>query len=1189
MKIRGSIYRVWLYVAVALLVCSGLSVAAFRIARGSSHKNMSIHSASMASGGSSRATSPGNQAKWLQAYGQLPLSFMENQGQTAQEVRYVSHGSQYDLFLTPTEAVVALRHIIRHYDMSPRHRAKSIKAMIADRKAGTTTTALRMQFQGANPNPQIAGADGLPGKVNYYIGNDPKKWHKNIPTYAQVKYKDMYPGVDLVFYGNQRKLEYDFIVAPGADPNVIRMNLTGARKMRLDAHGNVVLTVQGGDVQLQKPLVYQSINGQRREIAGKYSLRGAQVSFAVASYDRREPLIVDPILNYSTYLGGSSDETGYAIATDSSGDAYIGGATDSTDFPTAGAGTVTSNAGGITVGFVSELNPTGTALLESAYIGGTGDGDQIYGLAVDSSSNVYATGLTVSTDFPTTAANAFKPTLSSNANGTSFLVESNSSGSVFYSTYLGGTGGDYGNAVAADATGNAYVTGLTTSAPGAADVDFPVTAGAYQSTLPNASGSAFLTRINTTLSGAASLIYSSYLGGDGANASTAALQFGDSGFGIAVDTANKAYLAGTTTSSDFPTSAGAFQPTANVANLWGEAFVSEIDTTMSGPASLVYPTYLGGSGTVSSSPPPGGFGDFANALDLQAGTTVAYVTGVTNSADFPTTAGAYQLVGDPVSGAAFVTLVDTSVASALKYSTYLGSGFTTGAAIKAAATTGNAYIGGATASTTFPVTPGAYQTSLAASANADGIIAEIHPAGAGAADLVYATYFGGSGTAGNPDQIFGLALGTLPNVLVTGQTFSPTNLPATTGAFQTALHGNSDAFAASLNLTAPSLVVTPSSLTFTATAENVATAAQTVTLTNSSNSVIAFTGTAILNPSPAAAATDFAVTGTTCTAGVPALGTCTISVDFTASATSESATLSIIDSDSSSPQSVALTGTAPAPFSVSPTSLSFNSPAVGTATAAQSVTLTNNTSAAVVYTSSVVTLTSAMGAAADFALTPATTCGATIAANGGTCTVSVTYTPSVTATETATLTITDGAGVQTVALTGTVTAVAPDFSLSAAPTSLTVKKGASGTSTITVTSIGSFNAAVALTCTGDPRKSTCAIAPASVTPTAGGTATATLTLTTKSLVAPPPSSPRYLPPVSIRVVVPATFAALLMLLMFLSERRFRTRLGLAAATMIFVALAGCGTSGTPKGTSTLTVTGTSGSTTHTVTIALTVD
>jgi hypothetical protein len=315
---------------------------------------------------------------------------------------------------------------------------------------------------------------------------------------------------------------------------------------------------------------------------------------------------------------------------------------------------------------------------------------------------------------------------------------------------------------------------------------------------------------------------------------------------------------------------------------------------------------------------------------------------------------------------------------------------------------------------------------------------------------------------------------------------------------------------------------------------------------------------------------------------------CTLSVIFTASTSSESATLTITDGDSSSPQSVPLTGTAPAVLTVSPTSLTFNSTAVGTATAPQSVTLTNTGSTAVTFTSA--TVTSTGGFAADFALTPATTCGASIAASGGTCTVSVTYTPSVATVETATLTLVDSdpSSPQIIALTGTVTAVTPDFTLAASPTSITVAKGKSGVSTITVGSLGTFSSAVALACTGQPRRSTCAISPASVTPAAGGSTTATLTFTTEALVAPP-GSPRFLPPVSIHVLAPAFAAALLALLMFFSERRFRTRLGLAAATLVFVALAGCGTSGTPKGTTNLTVTGTSGALTHTTIIVVTVD
>jgi hypothetical protein len=322
MRFRGSISRAPFYAAVAFLACSLLLVAAFHITRNSSHKNISTNSASVARSGSS-APGAKDKSAWLQAYGQLPISFTENQGQLAQEVRYAAHGAQYDLFLTSQEAVVALRHS-RHFDFSPRHRAASLKALRNLRKAGaaTTTTALRLRFEGANPAPQVAGVENLPGKENYFIGSDPKKWHTGVPTYAQVKYSQVYPGVDLVFYGRQRNLEYDFVVAPGADPSAIRMNLSGARKLRIDSRGNVVVSIAAGDVLLQKPLIYQNINGRRQEIAGKYSLRGNHVSFVVAPYDRAQPLILDPVLNYSSYLGGTNDDgTGYSVATDASGDA----------------------------------------------------------------------------------------------------------------------------------------------------------------------------------------------------------------------------------------------------------------------------------------------------------------------------------------------------------------------------------------------------------------------------------------------------------------------------------------------------------------------------------------------------------------------------------------------------------------------------------------------------------------------------------------------------------------------------------------------------------------------------------------------------------------------------------------------------------------------------------------------------
>jgi Beta-propeller repeat len=1078
MKIRGSVVKFTVVSAVALLACSFLLVAGLHLNRNSSRRVATRSSAVVAHDASS-AISNADRSKFLDAYGRLPLSFVENQGQTAQEVRYVSHGGQYDLFLTSQEAVLALRKSKR-FDLSPHHRSLSLKALREARKAPSTDTAIRMQLEGANPNPQIAGVEPLPGKVNYFIGNDPKKWHADVPKFAQVKYGQIYPGVDLIFYGNQRKLEYDFIVAPGADPNVIRMNLSGAKKLRRNSQGDILVSVSGGDVQLAKPVVYQTVNGQRQVISGNYALRGNHVSFVVGQYDRREPLIVDPILNYSTYLGGGSDDNaGYGLAVDASGDVFVGGSTVSTDFPVKNGLTAVGNAAGM--GFVTELNPTGTAEVYSTYLGGTGGGDTVFGVAI-SGGDVYATGFTFSTDFPTSGTvAAFKPTVATNDNGTSFLTKLNpgnsGAASLIYSTYLGGNdgtsgGGDFGNAVAADTTGNAYVTGIVYSPAGNTPTTFPVVGG-FQTTLPSSAGSAFLSKINTTVAGTPGLVYSTYLGGDGANAATAALGFGDEGFGIAIDTAGKAYITGTTTSSDFPVSTLHFQSGLKAANTWSAAFVSEIDTTKTGSASLIYSTYLGGSGI------GGGvnLGDFGTGIDLQSGTTVAYVTGTTNSADFPTTTGAYQTTGDATNGAAYVTLLDTAVGNALKYSTFLGGNSTTGYSVKVETATGNALVAGATSAINFPTTPGAYQSTLAASATGDGFVSEISPGGKGKADLLYSTYIGGTGTP-FPDQAFGVAFNTLPTIYVAGVTFS-TNLPSTSGVLQPSLAGTSDAFVAQLNLTGTTLSLSVSTLSFTSPAIGTPTASQTVTLTNSTNSAIPFTSATITAPTPPAAATDFAVTNG-CGTSIPALATCTVSIIFTPTAVSETGTLTLTDGDASSPQ--------------------------------------------------------------------------------------------------------------TVALTGAVVAVPPDFTISASPSTLPVPKGSTGMSTITVGSIGTFNSAVALTCTGAPTNSTCSISPSSVTPAAGGTTTAALSFVTQSLVVPPPAdSPRF-PPAALRVVVPV-FLALLAILFFVSDPRLRTRLAMASAVLLFVILAGCGSSssGTTKGTYTLTVTGTSGAITHTAMISATVN
>jgi Beta-propeller repeat len=1127
-----------------------------------------------------------------------PLRFEENQGQTAREVRFVSHGGGYELFLAPQEAVLAL-HPARRLDLSPTHRTAYFKAQREARRA-TKTAVLRMRLANANKATRIAGIDPLPGRVDYFLGQDPSNWRTNIPSYARVKYADVYPGVDLVFYGNQRRLEYDFIVAPGADPKAIALNVEGSRKLRVNSRGDLLVTISGGEVQFQKPLVYQQIGGERREIAGNYAIAGDhQVTFAVAKYDSSKPLIVDPVLVYSTYLGGESDDSAFAIALDSLGDAVVAGTTVSLQFPTtAGAFTPSPLASNAGVVFVTKMNPAGTNLLYSSYVGGSG-GDSGLGVAVDGSGNICVTGETSSTDFPTTA-NALKPGPNAgNANGTSFVFKINptlsGAASLVYSSYLGGTQStvtEFGNGIATDPNGMVYVVGLTASQPGAALANFPVTATAFQATPDpaNLTGTGFLTKLDTTKTGAASLIYSTYLGGNGVNAGTTlGPGFGDAAFGVAEDSTGNTYVAGTTASTNFPTTLTAFQQTTPAGNTGGTAFVSRFDTTKVGAASLLYSTYLGGDTA-----------DFGGAIALGP-SNVAYVTGLTSSLLFPATSGAFQTKGN-AQGIAFITLVDTSLtgSASLKYSTFVGGSQTNSAFGIAADTAGNAYIAGATQGSDFPVTKGAFQTAPVAGSQGEGFVTKLNPAGTGAADLVYSTYFGGSGAGPNFDEVDAIAVNPLTNNgYITGVTASTAATfpvyPA--GAFQPALNGTSDAFIAELTFQ-PTLTISPLTLTFGPQLVGTPTAAQMVTLTNNNITAIAFTSVAVSGGSPAAANTDFAPTANTCGTSIAAGTSCTISVVFTPSvAAVETANLVITDADSTSPQTVTLTGTgtssAGGTFTVAPTSLAFGNQPVGTPTAAKMVTLTNSTNATIAFTTA--GISGGVPAAANTDFTSTNTCGTSIAANSS-CTVSVIFKPSVAAAETANLVLTDAASTspQTVTLSGTGTSTAGSFTLSASPTALTVAQGASGTFKVTVTPTGGFNQAVALACTGLPANSTCTAAPTSVTPSDGVTpvsAMVTVVTTSPAVVTPPSSTP------DTRMFLWRTvplFSVFSLLLFLVRRLRFAIRLSMAAAMVGFLALAGCGgghtpTGGTPKGTSTVTVTGTSGTMTSSATVSLTVN
>src|SRR5213596_1682462 len=385
-----------------------------------------------------------------EAYGKLPLYFEANKGQTDEQVRFLARGSRSTLFLTPSEAVLVFTH------------------------REVSRTVLRMTFIGANPEPSVVGAEELPGKANYFIGSDPANWRTDVPTYAKVRYKNVYPGIDLIYYGNQRQLEYDFVVSPGADPRRIRLGFHGADKLEVDAQGDLVLHTATGVIRQRKPVVYQEVEGTRREIAGGYVLEGARrVGFRVTAYDARRPLVIDPALFYSTYLGGSDSDEGFAIAVDTAGNAYVTGLTFSKNFPTTpGAFQPTPDPLAGNNAFVTKLNPTGSALVYSTYLGGNND-DQGLGIAVDAAGNAYVAGQTGSSTFPTTPG-AFQRFESGGLNDPdAFVTKLNPLGSALvYSTYLGGGSRDHATGIALDAAGNAYVTGNTSS------VQFPTTPGA---------------------------------------------------------------------------------------------------------------------------------------------------------------------------------------------------------------------------------------------------------------------------------------------------------------------------------------------------------------------------------------------------------------------------------------------------------------------------------------------------------------------------------------------------------------------------------------------------------------------------------------------------------------------------------------------------------------------------------------
>jgi uncharacterized repeat protein (TIGR01451 family) len=672
-------------------------------------------------------------------YGKLPISFEVNQGQTDSSVQFLARGAGYTLFLTPGEAVLSLH--------SPHVNSAKPGSVLAPRtgqssiaKSASTAppSTVRLQLIGADMAAHAVGVDPLPGKSNYFIGNDPKKWHTDVPTFAKVRYSNVYPGIDLLYYGNQEgKLEHDFVVAPGADPNAIAINLRDAATPAPGKNGDLTVHTKSGDLTLESPTVYQDIRGQRKTIPATYLLANNQIKFQLGSYDRNMPLVIDPVLQYSGTFGGTTGEAGAAgIGVDGSGNTYIAGHLFSVaDFPF-----VNPLERGVTGSFVSKINAAGTALVYSTFLGSDIGFTFAYGIAVDAAGRAYVVG---TTDAGLPVKNAYQSTYA--GDGDAFLTAFSPAGnSLIYSTYLGGNDpvyADYGFAIALDGSGNAYITGnsghafptlhsvqiegmvfvakfgptgvlkyssvfapfsppttsqqivptaIAVDASGAAYItgitqtsNFPLRKPAFQSTClacPKPNG--FVTKVSPA---GDSLVYSTYLGASQGNYANA----------IKVDSSGNAYVAGVT-GSGLPITSNAFQKTFGGST---DGFVTKLNASGTG---LIASTYLGGNAA-----------DAIHDLAIDSHRQV-YVTGFTTSSNFPLNAS-LQPQGNYL-GEIFVTTLSGSLSSIAYYSTLFGSDLIS---ISGPSSTLfiavdkklNVYLAGHPTSTGFPVTPGAIHTT----------------------------------------------------------------------------------------------------------------------------------------------------------------------------------------------------------------------------------------------------------------------------------------------------------------------------------------------------------------------------------------------------------------------------------------------------------------------------------------------
>ncbi len=740
----------------------------------------------------------------------LPLSFEANQGQTDRAVKFLSRGDRYVLFLTGDSAVFKLR---------PNRERPSL-------------AVVRMMLVGANSHAKIHGAQSFAGTVNYFSGNDPRRWTHGVTTFGEVNYRQIYRGIDLVYYGTQRQLEYDFIVAPGADPKQIALDFSGVRPTRGPA-GDLVMSVDGVQLTLRKPVVYQTVAGKKKMIAASYKLTGDRVRFTLGKYDHRRALVIDPVLDYLTYLGGSNTDqignTTYSaggnptqgIAADSAGNVYVTGITQSTDFPALNAIQPANSDSIAYTGFVTKLNPAGSHLIYSTYIGGDLPHDNSttrpYAIAVDSSGNAYVTGFTSSIRFPVTTG-AYQTVCGAVINNMSncpnaqsaFLTKLSPTGSLVYSTFLGHTN-ETAVAVAVDSHGQAYIAGDTTDSCGSNDPIncFPTTTNAvlagstFNTTLnmgTSQQGSAFIAVIDAA---GANLLYASLFGGNGnSSAGNVHPTFAS---GVAVDASGYFYLAGTTQSNQLPVTPGAFQTTfyGNPNPGFGTSsrgFVAKFNPVSSG-ASLFYTTYLGGFNKTLD-----GYQDVIAGIAADAGGNV-YVSG-NASYDFPVTPGANNTTPCPSANSCmnrgFLAKLNPA-GSALIWATFVGTGGDPTLSAASAISPprldaqGNVYVSGnATNNAQYPLV----NPLQPANTFSGAYVTMYDPTGS----TIYFSTVIYDPLANGGLFNSGVDVDSQGNIYVAGYTSQP-GLPATTGAFQPILKGNYDGFIAKISAVPPAPLV----------------------------------------------------------------------------------------------------------------------------------------------------------------------------------------------------------------------------------------------------------------------------------------------------------------------------------------------------------------------------------------------